>query len=143
SLEGQAPVRTTRPGRLVCWLDMLFFAFAAIVLGWHLSSLLSPRLRAGWDVVPHFYLLEFMLNLLRDGRAHGYDLNWFAGYSAFTLYPPLFYILSAIPTLLSGGAISLSLAYNLMQLLLPCLLLGSLYLAGRSFFGREAGSATL
>jgi len=81
-----------------------------------------------------------MLDFLKDFQLSGYDPEWYAGYPAFVLYPPLFYMLVALLSLLSGGIVPLSLSFNLTQFLLVPTFLGSLYFCTLQWLGKRVAA---
>lgn len=116
----------------------IFAAALTLVFGillLELYPLCSSKTLAGWDTPGHLYLVTVMVDLLRGGRISGYDPNWFAGYPAFQLYPPLAYIVMGLPVVLSGGAIPPELSFNLFVLLLPCFFILATLYCSRSLFG--------
>lgn len=123
--------------------DGLAWAACAGFLAASLRPLATASIAAGWDLTPHVYLSRLMAELLHEGRVTGYDPRWFAGFPAFTLYPPLFYVATALPVVLSGGAVSVPLAFNLALIAIPFLQLAGWYVAARVFFGPRAGLPAL
>lgn len=121
--------------------DRAVLLAACVLLLWHLLPLLSASPLAGWDLTPHYYLVEKMAELIRSGRLSGYDPNWYGGYPLFVLYPPLFYIVVAGTHLLSFELIPLALCFNLCLFIIPLALLFSLRFAARRCFGAEAAIA--
>ena len=108
-----------------------------------LSPLLGNNYTAGWDTLPHFYLLTKMYGYLQSGHISGYDPNWFAGYPAFIFYGPLPYILISLPTLLTGELISLNYSFNLFLFLLPIAFLAGLYFTSRVWFDKNVARWSL
>ncbi|MBN8550320.1 MAG: hypothetical protein J0M12_13475 [Deltaproteobacteria bacterium] len=123
--------------------DFLAWGTALVFLFWHLSPVLAGKPLAGWDLTSHYYLVTKMADFLTQGHTSGYDLNWFGGYSAFTLYPPLFYIFACIPHLVSFGLIPLQLSFNLLLFCIPLALLAALYFSSRQIFGSRYGAPAL
>jgi hypothetical protein len=108
------------------------------ILAFKLSYLLNAEPVGGWDTTPHLYLAHLMSGYLLQGKISGWDENWYAGYPAFSLYPPFGYIVLLIPWIISLGAISVTLSFNLMLYILPFLLLISAI-----YIGEKRGSPSL
>jgi len=89
------------------------------ILSFHLFPILEPREIAGWDLTGHYFLSESMLRLLSVGKIHGYDDAWFAGYPAFSMYPPLPYIVVALLHVIVGKQMPMTLAFNVIVFLIP------------------------
>jgi len=108
------------------------------ILALKLSYLLTAEPVAGWDTAPHLYLTHLMSGYLLEGNLSGWDDNWYAGYPAFSLYPPLGYLVLLIPWIVSFGVIPVTLSFNLMLYVLPFILLVSAI-----YIGEKRGSPIL
>lgn len=117
---------------------MLIYIPILAILSFKLSYLLTSDPVGGWDTVPHLYLTHLMSSYLLEGRISGWDENWYAGYPAFSLYPPLGYIVLLIPWIVSFGVIPVTLSFNLMLYALPFILLVS-----SIYIGEKRGSPIL
>ncbi len=114
------------------------------IICWRTLPFLTAEIPAGWDTLGHYYLSHLMLKYLSEFHLSGYDLQWLGGYPAFTLYPPLFYIIVASIHLVSFGLISLTKAFQIFIFIQPFLFLVSTFLVTRTFFSqREAYYALL
>lgn len=118
---------------------MLLYLPLLAVIAFKLSYLLTSEPVAGWDTVPHLYLTNLMSSYLSEGKISGLDENWYAGYPAFTLYPPLGYIVLLLPWLISFGEIGVTLSFNLMLYSLPFILLISAIYIGQKRGSPEGG----
>lgn len=117
---------------------MLVYIPILAILAFKLSYLLTAEPVGGWDTAPHLYLTHLMSGYLSQGKISGWDENWYAGYPAFSLYPPLGYIVLLIPWIISFGAISVTLSFNLMLYILSFLpLISAIYI------GEKRGSPSL
>ncbi len=125
---------------------VLIFLFCSIHLYVVLEPLLEPEMITGWDFLPQYYLVHNMQTLLQGGGITGYDLNWFAGYPAFSYYGPLSYMaVTGVAELLpdSGDSVQKGVyAFNLVVFALPFCSLCLALLQARFVFGRGYGSAT-
>lgn len=117
--------------------------YAVLVIGLVLRRFASAQLIAGWDLLPHYYLLQSMVSQLHQLRLSSYDPHWFAGYPAFTFYPPLTYLVAALPSLASAGAVPPSLTLNFLVVILPFLFLYSIYSVTAVMFDRRAAVCSL
>lgn len=100
-----------------------------------LQPLLTANMLAGWDLVPHYQLLNQMTHLLQDGRLRGYDLAWNAGCPVFFFYGPLVYLLPAGLSLLPGVSVGAPFFLNALLCLQPLLTVWLLYGVARKFGG--------
>ena len=119
------------------------WAFAAVFIYSALKPLLADNITAGWDTVPHFYLLTKMVGYLKEWNVSGYDPLWFGGYPAFTFYGPFPYVLMAAFYYLFFGAIKLTLVFNLFLFILPFFFLFCLYYSSKAWFSQKAGYLSL
>mgnify|MGYP001561201546 FL=1 len=124
-------------------LDVLMWVFAAVFIYSALKPLLADNITAGWDTVPHFYLLTKMAGFLKDWNISGYDSLWLGGYPAFTFYGPFPYVLMAAFYYLFFGAIKLTLVFNLFLFILPFFFLFCLYYSSRVWLSQKAGYLSL
>jgi hypothetical protein len=105
--------------RTKLWLVLFCLVLAAIVP--QVLPVLGARELAGWDTHGHLFMTELMATFLREGKVSGYVLDWEAGFPAFSLYPPLFFILTSAPAALLPSLLSVSTCYHLMVFFLPLL----------------------
>lgn len=119
----------------------IFAAFGWLL--WTLAPLLVDREPAGWDTSGHLYLVQLMIGYLREWRLSGFDPNWYGGYPAFSAYPPLPYVVPALLSILSGGAISPTLAFNISTVLSALVLLWAMGWSAHAYFGRASVAPTL
>jgi len=119
------------------------WVFAAVFIYSALKPLLADNITAGWDTVPHFYLLTKMVGYLKEWNVSGYDPLWFGGYPAFTFYGPFPYVLMAAFYYLFFGAIKLTLVFNLFLFILPFFFLFCLYYSSKAWFSQKAGYLSL
>ena len=124
-------------------INILFWTIAIIFVIWNLYPLLSAKVVAGWDLTSHLYLLQKMVDFLKEGHITGYDTKWFGGYPAFTFYAPLIYVIMAIPNLLSFGLIPLPFLFNLFLFLLPIFFLATIFYTARKWIGNRGGYISL
>lgn len=113
------------------------------VLVWHLAPVCSDQPLAGWDTVPHYTLYLKFLDLLKTGSLSGYDRSMLGGFAEFRLYPPLGYLILALPHFITGGVISAQLSFNVMLALIPFGYLGALYWCAKQFFDRRVAGWAL
>lgn len=119
-------------------LQRLLFATGAAVIAWHLCGNLQPRVLAGWDTSPHLWVFLRATRAMKELQLYSFDSMWFAGYPLFSLYPPLAYLLFALPHLLTFGAIGPISSFNLSFLLLAGILGAAVLIAARTLLGRRA-----
>lgn len=118
--------------------ELLVWVGVSAVLAYHLFPLLGGELPAGWDLASHYYLVSSLIAALQRGELLFYDPNWLGGYPAFSLHPPLMYLLLALPTLLSFGAVPALPIFNLFVFLTPFLFLATLAWAAHEWGGAVA-----
>ena len=116
-------------------LSRAIFAGLVAIVAWHSLPVLSVHPVAGWDLLPHLALFERFLEVLRSGHLSEYSLQFDAGVPLFSLYPPLFYLVAALPHITSFTAISPILSFNLTLFFLPLAFLWAAARAGRSYLG--------
>jgi hypothetical protein len=90
-----------------------------MILTLQLHPLLGVGEVAGWDLTMHRAWCELMSTFLRSGTVSGYDFQQLGGIPAFALYPPLFYIVVALPTVLTAELIPVQVTFNLAIFALP------------------------
>lgn len=102
----------TRSAKVLCSEKALFLILFLLVIA-RLYPVLQTALLSGWDTLPHFYALEKMAEeFLPSGHISGYVMEWFGGFSLFTFYGPLFYILVAGIWIATFKIFSLSLLFR-------------------------------
>jgi len=99
----------------------ILFAIALFAIVPQVLPVLTANALSGWDTHGHLYLTEIMARLLQNGHVSGYILNWEGGFPAFSLYPPLFFIVTAGPAALLPSWLSVTACYHLMVFALPLL----------------------
>ena len=94
-MHDSEPTQGVRKGTLVA------FALLVAVLAVKLRFLLGGAAITGWDTPGHLQMAGTYAGLLFGSfDSLGNDPFWFGGYPAFYFYPPLLYLLMALPQLL-------------------------------------------
>lgn len=130
--------RQTKQILLESWLTAGVASFVIFVLCYHLWFLWSFETLAGWDLTSIEYLAGKMTEYIREGRFTGYDPSWYAGYPAFSLYPPLLYVILALPHILTFEALSITGALSLFLFFAPFVFMALLVWSAWRWFGRAA-----
>lgn len=123
--------------------ELLIFSVCAGSLLPILLPVLEARHLIGWDTPAHRFFTAKMAELLGRGQVSAYIPEWDGGLPAFYFYPPLFFILSALPACLFPTLVSPELSFNAAVFLAPFLFLGAVWFCGVSFLGRIRGAALL
>ena len=120
------------------YLEPAAWLIVAVILAYKLAPILSVKEVAGWDLPMHRAWCELMVQFLTVGRFSGYDPVQLGGIPAFVLYPPLFYILVALPTVVTAGALPTTLAFNIVLVLIPFLFIFATRTAAVRIYGTDA-----
>lgn len=118
-------------------LEAFVWCILITTITFYLSPILANEYPAGWDLTGHYYLFNKMIDLITQGKLHGYDVNWFSGYQAFILYSPLSYLIIAVIYFLTFGLVSKLLVFNIFVFLVPIFFLLSLRYALLKCLGRK------
>lgn len=126
-----------RTAKRLVWIALCLFSLLSL---WGIRHLFEAGIPTGWDTAGHYlkawYLRE---HLLPAGQTDGWFPLWHGGFQLFQFYPPLFYYLSALPSLLTFGWVPVLSSFKWMMALSYALLPLAVYIWSRGYgFGRAA-----
>lgn len=125
------------------YLYFWILAFSSLLIAINIYPVLGPDLLAGWDTPGHYVLYKNAINNLKTSTIFSYENYWFGGYPLFHLYPPLFYLVTALTYISLANFFTDIEVFNFFIFLIPIAFIHSVGFAAKEIFNPKVRNLCL